>query len=203
MYHLKVAIFDKNMAVGKSENLVIRHMYELMQPLDKGIHWSWWWFGALFRNLSHLSEVTKPPWVKHHVELPLWNINLLHLFYWSKMTTLLLAKSGNSTTGIACLQSSLFAIRTLTSDRKINVLLRSAECQITVIPNGGSEKNTPITNFSRGNDNCEGTWKQKILLTKSRFRNSFIIILSSFKSNEQLWHLHWTIFSPRLLWRET
>ena len=38
MYHLKVAIFDKNMAVGKSENLVIRHIYELMQLSDKGIH---------------------------------------------------------------------------------------------------------------------------------------------------------------------
>ena len=132
-----------------------------------------------FRNLSHLSEV-KPPLVKHHIELPFWSINVLHLFYWNKMTTFLLAKSGNSTTGIACLQSSLFAIRTLTSDHKINVLLRSAECQITVIPNGGSEKNTPITNFSRGNDNCEGTWKQKILLTKSRFRNSFIIYIYTF-----------------------
>ena len=40
MYHLKVTIFDKTMAVGKSENLVIRHIYKLEQPSDKGIHCS-------------------------------------------------------------------------------------------------------------------------------------------------------------------
>ena len=36
MYHLKVAIFDKNMAVGKSENLVMQHPYDLMQPSFRG-----------------------------------------------------------------------------------------------------------------------------------------------------------------------
>ena len=37
MYHLKVAIFDKNMAVGKSENLVMLHTYKLKHPSDKEV----------------------------------------------------------------------------------------------------------------------------------------------------------------------
>ena len=37
MYQLKVAIFDENMAVGKSENLVTLHPYELAQPSDNEI----------------------------------------------------------------------------------------------------------------------------------------------------------------------
>ena len=37
MYHLKVAIFDEKMAVGKSENLVTLYTYELTQPSDKEI----------------------------------------------------------------------------------------------------------------------------------------------------------------------
>ena len=37
IYHLKVAIFDEKMAVGKSENLVTLHLYDLMQPSDKEI----------------------------------------------------------------------------------------------------------------------------------------------------------------------
>ena len=37
MYHLKVAIFDEKMVVGKPENLVMMHPYELTQPSDKEI----------------------------------------------------------------------------------------------------------------------------------------------------------------------
>ena len=32
MYNLKVAIFDENIAVGKSKYLVILYLYELTQP---------------------------------------------------------------------------------------------------------------------------------------------------------------------------
>ena len=34
MYNLKVAIFDENMAVGKSKYLVILYLQELTQPSD-------------------------------------------------------------------------------------------------------------------------------------------------------------------------
>ena len=34
MYNLKVAIFDENMAVGKSKYLLILYLYELTQPSD-------------------------------------------------------------------------------------------------------------------------------------------------------------------------
>jgi hypothetical protein len=37
MYHLKMAFFDDKMAVGKSENLVTLHLYDLTQPSDKEI----------------------------------------------------------------------------------------------------------------------------------------------------------------------
>ena len=37
IYHLKVTIFDEKMAVGKSENLVTLHLYDLTQPSDKEI----------------------------------------------------------------------------------------------------------------------------------------------------------------------
>ena len=36
MYQLKVAIFDENMAVGKSENLVTLHLHDLTQPFLRG-----------------------------------------------------------------------------------------------------------------------------------------------------------------------
>ena len=34
MYNLKVAIFDENMAVGKSKYLVTLYLYKLTQPSD-------------------------------------------------------------------------------------------------------------------------------------------------------------------------
>ena len=34
MYDLKVAIFDENMAVGKSKYLIILYLYKLTQPSD-------------------------------------------------------------------------------------------------------------------------------------------------------------------------
>ena len=36
VYHLKVAILDENLAVGKSENLVMLHPYDLTQPSFRG-----------------------------------------------------------------------------------------------------------------------------------------------------------------------
>ena len=57
MYNLKVAIFDENMAVGKSKYLVTLYLYELRQPWFEGVLWFWldfYWLCSFSRSENDL-----------------------------------------------------------------------------------------------------------------------------------------------------
>ena len=57
MYNLKVAIFDENMAVGKSKYLVTLYLYELRQPWFEGVLWFWPDFYWLCSFKFHLVDL--------------------------------------------------------------------------------------------------------------------------------------------------
>ena len=59
-----MAIFDEKMAVGKSENLVAMHPYELTQPSDKEIFWGWLILLQMYFSLNAQLEIylmKRPP----------------------------------------------------------------------------------------------------------------------------------------------